>query len=539
MQSQLDQLRLARDAERLAADSATTRESIAAELDELLAKPEAELSIADVRRILTLQMQPEELLAAPVVTREHLVSTANLGRTVNDPLSSAPFSQNARAELDGLRLARETAKVALDPSTTRATVAAELQGLLAKPDAELTIADVRRIIVLTNLAEPLLPVAMDTMPRTSLAAAGYVGRTITDPTTPASISSTTRTELRRLRIGSDRHQLLSEGVTPADVEREMRAVLAGTDDLDADRLHRLAVLDGLPRDLHRLWAPTYEASPLYERIAAGTSASNVRRDVNSLRLSLEAGDEFARNPATREELTDELARIFIQPNGLISDDVARRVALISRMPEDVRPLLPPRSDGQHYDLARVYLDRTWHNSYGTSTFDQVRAHVVPASSIGVDELVDSVRAADGTIELDRLHPTLRRIVVGAGSETLERLGINDRTLLAGTLGAAREGNIKAEVELATREAHALVANMQPRDEAEAMILAKLREQLDHSIGRIEGRVGRGYSNYVDYQNHGGAVANADLLNQLDQVARQDQALAVSRTTDTMDEALNW
>jgi hypothetical protein len=530
---------LARDAERLA-QGGTTRDALAAELDALLAKPNTDLTIADIRRIVTMSMLPDELRPASemVVTRNNLLSTGHVGRAITDPLAAAPFSQNTRVELDDLRLARAATSVIDDATSSPESVSTELQALLAKPEAELTVGDVRRILTLASLPEPLRPLHMEAMPFPQLRAAGRIGSDVVDPTAAAALTRS-RNELLRLRIGADRQRVLLDGTSPADLERELRTMLAGSDDLTPEQLHRLAVLDGLPAEARpNLPSISYDPTSLAERIAKGTSAANLRRDVNSIRLSLEAAEEATRNPRTREQLTDELAHILVRPNSQIDADALRRMAVIARLPAEVRPELAPLTS-HGYDLPRVWLDNVATNAYGTTALDAARRVVIRNSALGLDELVAAARNEAGTIELDKLAPALRETVVGAGTEQLERLGINDRMLLAGALGSARDGRVKSEVEAATREAHAIAAKLEPRNDVERVILDKLRAQLEHSLGRIEHRVRGGYSNYVDYQNHGGAIANADLLLRMDEAARAQSSSAARISDDVAVEALTW
>jgi hypothetical protein len=323
------------------------------------------------------------------------------------------------------------------------------------------------------------------------------------------------------------------------VERELRAVLAGTEDVEGEQLHRLAVLHGLPDELQRIHPTGYDTEPLHARIEGGYTGSRLRTEINSLRLSLAAADEHAANPRTREQLTDELAMLLIRPNDQLDPDSLRRAAVIARMPESVRPELPPRTQ-YNYDLPRVHLENAALNSYGTNAIDAARQVVIGNSTVGIGELVATVRNDAGSVELDRLAPTLRMVVMGAGTEQLERLGISDRMLLAAALNSARDGRVKTAVDTATREAHAIAMKMEPRDETERVVIDRLREQLDHSLGRIDGRLRGGYGNYVDYQNHGGAIANADLLLGLDEAARREAGIVGNaQAADLAADALPW
>lgn len=159
---EFDRLRLDALRRRLVDSGSVTRESLDAEVRAIIATSNADVTPAQVERLSLITGLPDELRPALVDTpvpwpAHRLEDLSAWGWT---PARDG----DARAKFDALRMATEHEQMIADPAVTRQSVTDELVALLAKPDSELSDADLYRTSLLARLPEqlrPSMPAAID------------------------------------------------------------------------------------------------------------------------------------------------------------------------------------------------------------------------------------------------------------------------------------------------------------------------------------------------------------------------------------------
>ncbi|MCW2921283.1 MAG: hypothetical protein JWL76_1157 [Thermoleophilia bacterium] len=521
------------EGERLAANPATTRASIVAEYDELLARPLDGFDDSAVRRLAVLSTLPEELrpnLGGYGVLRSRVERHAGVPRTA----------------IDWMRILREGEQLAALPGTTKASTTAELRRLLEIAPEVRTRADVRRMLMLRHAPAQVSPIAgrAPDLSKHGLESVADIGVWNSSRGEWAGMSHNANMELEQLRLAVDRSETVLAGATPDSVQTELRALLgAPNSGLDAEQLRRIAVLDGLPTEVRGYEPVTLPEGGVAAKWQPELVAAKLRTDLGMLRLSLEATADAARNSYTRTNLTHELGTLLSRDNDQLTPAQQQRVATIASMPPDVRPELPERISN-HYGIDRktlpeIHVEDLWRAGYGRSAADAAREAILPNGGLTIDELVAMVRQGDGSIRIGGLAPSARRLITTASTAELERIGITPVSLARDILEATRDSGSQIAVSQAVRDAYPVAAHIEVGSDGERQVLERLRLNLQRNLDRIDGRLHDGYSNHPDYAEHGRAIEDAVLLGRIGDL-RRSRAAATSATSDAAaGESLTW
>lgn len=526
-----DAIRLTLEADVRAADPATTRSAVRAELDDLLRAPDVEHDGATLRRLVMLDALPEEV--RPASQRPQQL----LRRWAGTDAGSIATTANL---VDWTRMLREAELLAEAPGTTRASTTAEMRRLIDMSEAERTQDDARRMLVLLHLPSQLAPAQQVSLRlRALLERTARIGDPLRAGTGPAPLDAGTREELGNLRLALERTELLERGTSPSEVREELRALLTRPDaELDTAALRRIAVLDGLPAAARGIGRP--DGTPSFASAwSPGAVAADHASSLGVLRLALEAADEAARSgTTTRASVASELSLLLSRANDQLDQTQRRRIALLASMPDDLRPPLPAL--GRVKPLPVVYHEAGgFLSADGRASLDAARAALLPHSDLSIDELVAMARQTDGSIRLDALAPAARVAVTEASSSDWERLGVRPGSLLRDVLEATRDSGDKERVTNAVRVGQALAERLEePATPGERHVLARLRETLQRNLDRVDHRLRDGYSNHPDYAEHGRAIEDAVLLGRIDDL-RRSQAAPAATAAANAGEQLTW
>ena len=212
--------------------------------------------------------------------------------------------------------------------------------------------------------------------------------------------------------------------------REARAIVQLPDDqVTTAKLRRLATLARLPDDLRPQLLDT--PVPLQQRPLSHLGMTNrvpaddssVRAKLDALRMRLEGEELAASGAVTRQSATDELVSILARSNDRITQQDLRRVSLLSRLPEHVRPPIPEKLPRHHRfeDMGLLGYSPLGSKAMAEvvdSARDHVLAHADPTSyARAVVDRLDAGESMELRVlrSLDQADPT-----------ALERHGILDR-----------------------------------------------------------------------------------------------------------------
>jgi hypothetical protein len=501
--------------ESIVRDPSATRASLTTELDAMLRKSDEQITHEDLRRLAALDELPAE-------KRPELPSAATQysRRRIADSSWLPSSDSDSKAEFASLRDWSIIRQAAEDPAVTRATLTADLDAILAKSDDQVTLDDLRTIARLDMAPEakrPYLPNAATTYTRRKIADAGWL---------PSS-DSDSKAEFANLRLWREGQRLMEDpAVTRESIMQDLRTMLEKpNEDVTIDDLRRLAAIDAAPGEKRPPLpgaATQYSRSKLYTANWLPASDSDAKAEFTSLRKWLVRQDLLDDPANTREALTDQVARIAMKSDEQITPADLERIALIDELPIDRRPALP--NAATQYSRRRI-ADSNWlptSDSDSKAEFASLRRWAWTQSDEGRAEAARRLAAGE-TLE----GPMIAGLAA-AGEEKLAAAGISMADLLEATVPAMREPadvTALADIRANLMTAKSLTSSLSAPQELQA-VQARAVELLDHSIGRIDGTVGGGYSTYPDYAKIGEAASNIELL-----VAAKRAPAAGSVTTE--------
>ena len=498
---ELANLRMWHEARRLEADSSVTRETLLAELDTILAKPDPEVTTADVARIATFDLLGDaKHLALPAIGDRHTMATHGWL-----PANHA-YARDVRSELTNLRLWREARRLDADPSVTRESTLAELGSILAKPDADITADDMLRIALLehTGVAPSLnLPTNVGDYTRQSMALWGW---------TPATHARYVTPELASLRLWHEARLLDADPTaTRETLSAELATILAKPNsEITADDMRRLALLDQLD-DAKRIDLPPQVGDDRRTLALAGWTprahARYVTPELANLRHWHEARALDEDPAVTRDTLMREISDILAKPDELITTDDMRRIVTFELLDGDKRLGLPGTAADRRNLVTTGWLPgatpmqvrsdlkqlRLWLYTSSPAGLAQFRTRLVAGEPVD-QEVLDAVAG----IPLDRL--------AAAGIE-MDHLFAESLSKLTGTGGLAT-ALIGARVQTARTLLGRLDTSSDPM---QALLASDIDALLESNIGRAGGTVRDGYSTHPEYAQLGSIIAKGRLL----------------------------
>lgn len=441
-----------------------------------------------------------------------------------------------RMHADQLRLRVELDP--LDPAAARRRVQAELDEILRVPDSELTQQQRWRVGMMHGLPphqRPDMPEPLRAShPLDLLAARG---------SSPAT-DDMAWGEWATLRLDLRRRELAAEpGVSREALDAELRATIARTDsDVPREMSERLTVIAGLDDDLRPAILDTPLPSPQHG--LSHLSVSDLMQDMNvdakakydSLRMAVEHERMLADPTLTREVVTSELRELLSVPNELLTMEQLRRMSVLARLPEHVRPVMPATL-GWHYRFEDLGL-HGYHpakNRRTAKVLDLMRAHTAavfdPERAAGqlkarldAGEQIDIRMIAALSMHkglLDRagltkdvLHRQALRALAGAGAGSSQTLP-HHLAIVRDTLAA-----VKAD------------------DHGIAAMRAEALELAERNLDRMAGRRSDTFARHPDYGEIGRFVSIADLLDALGP-ATAGKSSGRAAAADTTAEQLPW
>jgi hypothetical protein len=222
----LGHLRRQVQAAELRADPSTTATSLESEVRAIVAKSDRDISLEDVRRLALIDavdgaLRPD--LPRAVDGGSALQAVADAGyRPVQYP--------HAAEAIDAVRRHLERADLAADPTITKEALTAQVRAIVAKPDVDLTPADLRRLHVLAGTAPEIRPA----LPEPEGDRAAWLGAV-------------------RESVGLRDVRGMRPPMTRLDVE--IRGIIGKADhDVTEEDMWRLAEIERMPAD-RRPWLP--------------------------------------------------------------------------------------------------------------------------------------------------------------------------------------------------------------------------------------------------------------------------------------------
>jgi hypothetical protein len=388
----------------IARDPATTADTLLGEVRSILAKPDAEVTTEDIRRIATLEGVTGEKSIHLPEPRSYSFSTIG-------EYGWSPQESYTTAELRHLRTWLERSDILRDPAATADSLRDEVRGILAKPDAEITAEELRRLGILEGLTGDRA--LQFPQPR------NYTFSTIGEYGWTGSESYVT-SELKHLRMWLQRTDIGNDpAITAETMLDDVRAILAKPDaQVTREDVRRLAVFEGITGDKSlRFPDPRSYGFSTIDDYGWGPTESYTTAELKHLRTWLERGD-IARDPAiTQEMLLDEMRTILAKPDAEITPDELRRIGVLEGVTGDKSLRLP---DPRSYNFSTI-AEYGWGptESYTTTELKHLRGwlergDIARDPAITADSLVDEVRTIVAKPDAEITTDDLRRIGVLEG-----------------------------------------------------------------------------------------------------------------------------
>lgn len=488
-------LAVAAERDRVAADPATTRAAVSAELRSLIERDPATLSDADMWRMAVLTELPESL--RPLGMMRGGGGQSSITNSV--AIGQRPYSNNKTSHaLDVIRLTLNGPDAAARAAaqhpnlTARASVTAVLSDILRKPDHEITSAEIQDLAALSSLPADARPAGMQHLTHLSLEGLRDTARaTHADPAgTGGVVTSVAATNvvltkpkaLETLRLSLERSALIDAGaISRETVLARMREILnQPIGHINTDHMRELDMLSGLPDELRPVSVPlggTVDSFSLASARAGGvtpTDSTIARKSVTAL----------------RDQVNDEWLLHTADGNA----EVAARSA-----------------SGRIVGHKVLY---PW--LLGTET--------------GAADLTS--RIASGA----PLDNRMLTYLVEHGSAQLERLGYGADKMFAVSMRELRgvghldKQQAKSQVLLAAQLAEQLP---EPSGAIERELTSQVQTLMQRNVDRVTGKLTDGYPGYPNYTELGEAAAAADML-----TMARDQRLAAAVPTASSD-VITW
>ncbi|MCW2921246.1 MAG: hypothetical protein JWL76_1120 [Thermoleophilia bacterium] len=453
-------------------DPSVTRATLLAQLDEVLAKRDKDVTKDDLRFVARL----DRITSDKRIELPHQASSSYSRQTIADSAWLPHNDSDSKAEFASLRSWREREKFAAEPHT-RESLLAELDELVDASDKEITHSQVLR---LANIAA---------------AAEGHGIHGV--PTNVA--------HLREWRLVQ--HMEADPSITRESLLAQLDEVLdKGDGDITKDDLTFLARLDRLGGD-KRVELPA-QASTSYSRQTIADSGwlpkndSDSRAEFASLRAWRERRKLLDDPTLTRDAVVTRFTQAVLKPDDLITPSELNLLALLDELPDHLRIDVPaPVRGGSRSGLGLVGSVSS--GSSASSEIASLRAWAMTSTDAGRDVARQKVLAGEP------LEGALLRSLAGGDDAVLASIGVTRTDLLDSAVanldgtGSTNLTDVLANLKLA----QSLVTGVEGTGHIQTAREDAIR-LLQRNVDRIEGRLHDGYSNYPDYAEIGAAVTQA-------------------------------
>ncbi|MCW2922282.1 MAG: hypothetical protein JWL76_2156 [Thermoleophilia bacterium] len=423
-----------------------------------------------------------------------------------------------------------------DPATLRASLDAEVAAITGRPFEAVTADDVRRLAVIDGLPEPMRP-PMPRRLRDNYGPEELVLRRML----PGS-DNIARGEFEMHRLARVRTAMSADPtVTREALDAEVRAMIALPDwDITPEMVTRLSTIAGLGDDLRPKLVDI--PVPWAEHRIADLSAWGWRpgRDGNSkskfdaMRMAVEQEALLADPAVTRESVTRELVELLAIPDARLTKEQLYRTSILARLPEHLRPPLPPRLDHYAFEDLGLLNYHPGNNRAAAKVFDLTRIHMaaVVDPELTVSQLAERVRSGEPIdfrvlAALDGQESLLARH--GLTPDALNREAVKSLA----TAGDGSKDALKHHLERVRGTILAIPAN----DPKLATIRAQALELADRNLDRMNGKRADTYSRHPDYAEVGRIVSIAELIAAVSSKAQPTPVAPVSPASGVADAAV--
>jgi hypothetical protein len=339
-----------------------------------------------------------------------------------------------------------------------------------------------------------------------------------------------------LQAGMERRAIANApGTTRASLRAELDTFLARPPgELSTDDMRRISLLAGMPDELRPSILDAPMPFPSHSLVNhAGDRFAQYgsrleRANVEAVRVAAEVEAMAAAGtlPA-REASIAEIATILDLPNEAISTDQLRRMSLLARLPEHVRPPLPPRSTRFAFEDIGLAEWPTLDREIDVGrTLDDARTffHVLRSPEEAARSLRASFDAGD-VFDLRRLA------ALQAYPQLLADAGITSGMMadhLARQLVRAGDADVRgAGLSWALRETRDRLTTTKLDAEFEPL-RAQALELADRNLERMSGARTDTFGRHPDYAEVGRLASIAQLLG-----ASESHASAAARPAETL------
>ncbi|MCW2922280.1 MAG: hypothetical protein JWL76_2154, partial [Thermoleophilia bacterium] len=399
------------DIERGNADVDTVRTQIRT----LLAKPDAEITAADLDELAMLRAIPGPAspgMPAPVEYRlDQLVEYGYTGS-----------AEAARRELDHLRTWLQRLDITSDSAVTRDTLRQDVRAIVAKPNAEVTPEHIRQLSVLGGVTG-----------EKSLGIPRLRGNSLQDLASWRYGGTNAHAELDHLREWIQHLDIDADpSITRDTLREEVRAIVGKADgDVTADDVKRLAMLNDItgPKALEM---PTVRSYSLRDAAGYGYAGSNLANQLDDLRAWVQRLDIDADPAITRDTLRTEVRTIVGKADVDVTHDDIKRLSLLNDITGAKSLEMPTTRDYSLRDL----VSYNYGGSNATRQLDDLRAWIqrldIDADpAITRDTLREEVRAIVGKADGDVSTADIKRLAMFndiTGAKALEMPKLRDTSL---------------------------------------------------------------------------------------------------------------
>lgn len=265
-----------------------------------------------------------------------------------------------------LEVLRETGALAdelrADPTGAPARLVQRLESVLRRPDEAIADEDIRLLAAVDGLPNELRPpMPLPARPASPLAQQYVHGWS---PSSPRSYGQVTAAmDVQRWHLALEARGLAQAPDAAARIAARLGRIRdLPVDELGIEDLRELAVLDHAPANVRpALPRPiTQPLADLYrESRAEGRLTGQAKLELRSVQLS-EQARRLANQPgASKEAFAAQVDAIVSRPADQVSYDELRQVAIIERLPDELRPRFPAPIRGAERSFAREFatIDR--------------------------------------------------------------------------------------------------------------------------------------------------------------------------------------
>jgi hypothetical protein len=470
----------------------------------------------DVRRLAQLQHHPHLLaeagITSDVLRRQTRLALSGAGDTSPEFLKHHIL--RARADL-----ASDLAGVPED--VARARLQAQLDEIVAQPLEDMTFAQRSQVGVIAGMPEQLRP----TLPRPLFASHPDAGHPLEllatysrhlDPATDRMAFG----EYELLRLAMERRRAMADPqVTRATLDAEVRRILALGDDQITPALNaRMSMIAGLPDELRpaildvRMPGWKYQLSEMSAYQWLPGKGDVPRSQYAALRVALEHEGMLANPAVTRAAVGDELMRLLAKADDQLTHAELRRISVLARLPDELRPSMPPVLDEVHrFEDIGILGQHPREHVQAARALDQGRVHV--AANVDPESLGRQLKAQVDAGELIDIRIV---DVLGNDPELLARAGLTPDVLhrqAVRALSGAGTGSTDTLL-IHLQRVHDDIAAMRPADDATRALRDQAVELADQNLARMRGERRDTYSRHPDYAEVGRIASIAKLLGAL-------------------------